>query len=802
MKSNRLATFVSAFLIIILNVKCQIEIDDIKKSLTRFTNEHRQEKLYLHLPKTKFSLGESIWFKGYLIESSALRISASEVIYVDLISESGEIVESRTLKFINGLGHGDIKLTDDLTPGNYLIRAYSNWMCNFSEDFFYNQPITISGKEETEQRGEINKDSLILHFFPEGGDLIDGILNRVAFKSTNTYGQSKSVSGKIVDSEGNLISTFETKKFGLGEFLISPNAETEYFAITDSTNQRFELPEINQSGVSMSLRHAETLDFVQVNLQSKNINMEGGYIIGHANGSLIFEAGINTSTTASLNIPRSAFPPGVFHITFFNNNGEAMAERLVFPNIPKREYSSISSDKEVYSKREKVKISFALNDTSFLSGSVGVTPLIENHFSIFHRNIVNYLLLDSDLKGEIENPDFYFSGANDAYKLLDLLMRTHGWSRFDWKSLIQQEFQPRYSMEIGMTIYGRIMDYFKKDVSREASFTFMTLENDFHMASGETDENGYFSINGINFFDSTQVAINAKGYKGKKNKEDEFVSVKLLDRPTPAVDLLAFPAKSGHPEGNKNFDEKANKLIQIQQAFNLDPDAKLLSELVITASSLKSDPFERPGNIYLTPSNRVIPDSVGWASSAQSAFDMLRIIPGVQVGGSFPNQTALIRGPNSFNADLQPLYLLDGIPVDNLTISSIPVSDIGFIDVLKGGDAAIYGARGSGGVIAIYTKIGSDTVVDKESKGILLFRHPGYYESREFFCPDYSIPKEEHIIPDYRSLVYWNPNVSLVNGQGEIEFYTSDELGNYELRFEGINADLEPLFQTILISVD
>ena len=61
-----------------------------------------------------------------------------------------------------------------------------------------------------------------------------------------------------------------------------------------------------------------------------------------------------------------------------------------------------------------------------------------------------------------------------------------------------------------------------------------------------------------------------------------------------------------------------------------------------------------------------------------------------------------IRGPNSVNADNTALYVVDGMPVNDL--SYLSVQDIKSIDVIKDGSAAQYGTQGSNGVVIITTK--------------------------------------------------------------------------------------------------
>ncbi len=103
-----------------------------------------QEKVYLHFDKPYYMAGETMWFKGYLFDGTTHKIdSVSRVLYVDLIDNTkGKIIASRTLK-CEGSTHGDFLLPDSLAEGVYHIRAYTNYMKNFSEDFFFHQDFKI-----------------------------------------------------------------------------------------------------------------------------------------------------------------------------------------------------------------------------------------------------------------------------------------------------------------------------------------------------------------------------------------------------------------------------------------------------------------------------------------------------------------------------------------------------------------------------------------------------------------------------------------------------------------------------------
>jgi hypothetical protein len=236
--------------------------------------------------------------------------------------------------------------------------------------------------------------------------------------------------------------------------------------------------------------------------------------------------------------------------------------------------------------------------------------------------------------------------------------------------------------------------------------------------------------------------------------------------------------------------------IKKQTDFKYDPKVTKLREVVV-----KSKPETREQRVnnelntrtlYGQAQNRLFPDSIPWLQNgANGVLEILRLVPGVQVFGNFPNQSVQIRGGISG----PPLFLLDGMPVDANVIQTIPVFDVLFVDVLKGPEAAIYGVRGGGGAVAIYTKRGDNfDGVPKRTAGVVNTKIPGFYKTREFYAPNYSETRPEQEKPDHRLTLHWVPKVLIdENGRSNLNFFAGDTAGKYVIRVEGITYDGRPV---------
>lgn len=130
-------------------------VEGLLEKLNEYAEAYPQEKVYLHLDKPYYTVGDDIWFKGYVTIGAYNNLSGlSKILYVDLINPEDKIVQSIRLPLIAGVTMGDFQLADSLKEGNYRIRAYTNWMRNFDNDIFYDRVLPI---------GNARTDNIVTH---------------------------------------------------------------------------------------------------------------------------------------------------------------------------------------------------------------------------------------------------------------------------------------------------------------------------------------------------------------------------------------------------------------------------------------------------------------------------------------------------------------------------------------------------------------------------------------------------------------------------------------------------------------
>ncbi len=111
----------------------------ISESIDSARNRMPIEKVYLHTDKPYYSIGDTLWFKSYVMDGSSLSPSKqSKLLYVELDDDSSEVVRRISIPIDKGLGWAQIPLPAKIFhEGGYTLRAYTNWMQNFGEDYIF-----------------------------------------------------------------------------------------------------------------------------------------------------------------------------------------------------------------------------------------------------------------------------------------------------------------------------------------------------------------------------------------------------------------------------------------------------------------------------------------------------------------------------------------------------------------------------------------------------------------------------------------------------------------------------------------
>lgn len=777
--------------------------------LNEYNSRFPLEKVYLHTDRKHYAPGEPIWFQAYVLagyfhEPSPL----SNNLYVSLYKSDKSLVDQQLVRVDMGAGHGMMELPEDLEGGSYVLRAYTQWMRNFDEDYFFEKELIVLGPESADA-GSTTQLDIDVQFFPEGGHLIDKVASRVAFKAIDNNGDAVDVSGIIYDNSDQEVTRFETNHEGMGILVFTPEKGKSYRAEVAGREFPYNLPPVEAQGISLSANN-NLKDVLRITFRSNDATRKKDKlgVVVHARGAVSFAFDVDVSKNiAFINLPKANLPAGINHITLFDSKGNPLVERLVFIDHQK-ENIEFNTDRASYGKREKVTATLRVTDAEGqpVSGmfSMAALDLGQSADEAPEQTILSNLLLSSDLKGYIAQPMYYFDTTNpDAKKHLDLVMMTHGWSRFTWKSLPDRlQTPPEFGIEQGLNVEGKLNRIASDKAAAGGEVMLINQQSSPPLLmKKQVGADGLFVFDKVVIYDDQEVVFQGANKKGKPLVD---IVVDSLLKTVP-VDQFGLRLQSDVSElvDMQRFNEKKKYRDQIEEAYNFDTTATDLGTVVVEGSRIKAKEAEERESIYGKGDNTLRFEDTD-AIAANNPLEMLvGKIAGVTVTGAGANTSVNIRGSvtNAGNA-LEPLLLIDDVPTDVASLNSFPANLIERVEVFKGPSAAIFGVRGSGGVLAFYTKKGGNLSV-RPSQGVLsTYLKNSYKQPRAFYAPKYETKKPEHIKPDSRIVLFWAPLIVLdENGTAQIEFWNSDQETEVLIDLQGITKSGSPLATTLKYNI-
>jgi TonB-dependent SusC/RagA subfamily outer membrane receptor len=792
-------TFAALLLFLANNLFAQNDFaQKTAEKFATYQSARPQEKVYLHLDKPYSAVGDTIWFKGYIVEANRQTIDTiSRVLYVDLINEkTNKVALSHRYALVNGTANGRFVIADSIYSGQYRIRAYTNYMRNFSEDFFFNQKLQIY--DEATALAATDTNAIDVQFFAEGGSLVAGVSNRVAYKAINALGYGVDIEGFVLSSAGDTVVAFTSMHLGMGNFSFMPDAAKSYSAKVRKKNgiwKTMALPKVNPEGFTIQIDNVSNRNNVRV-IISVNKNLKEGAqatLIATGKGEVKFAAAIPlTRKTILVNIPRNQLGEGFTQITLFDDKQQPTCERLVWGNKPKPLNISIKTDKPTYKLREKVKVAVGVSDQSGkpVEGSFSVAAIDQKQGvqDVYDQNIVSYMDLTSDLKGYIERPSYYFdSTQTEAPFKLDLLLMTQGWRRFVWKDVLAFDTTsvPQFFIESGLSLKGNVTKTNGKSAGIVNLTTVMRQGDAQTLFKADSDDKGDFVFSDLNYYDSTSFTIQAATPKGNK---DLTINIEPNNLPKPQTISGNWPLDKRQADLLSSYVNQMSEYRRIETQFRNSTD-KTIDEVTIRAKRAKE---KDPRKTYTVASNTLKTEDLAGTGALNIIEAIQNRIPGVSVTGSGMNVKVNIRAAANFSGAVDPLFLLDGIPTELIQLVNTSVSDVETIDVLKGPQASIYGSRGAGGVIAVYTKRGNKNYDWSKDKtlGVKGLKVMGLEVERAFYSPKYEVAQAA-TKPDLRSTVYWNGNLRTdKEGKAKVSFYNNDNNNTtITIRIEGLATD-------------
>ncbi len=802
-----------------------ITAQSIGDQLTAYAQQYQTEKVYFAHDKPFYAPGETIWGKIFLVDGQSHQpYAATPVVYVDWIKPDGTISKTYTLQVKEGSAAIDIATTLRDTTGIWEIRAYTQYQRNFPEEYLFQKEIRLLDQQVGEAASIRDSiEQFTVRIFPEGGHLVADLESTVAFQARNDAGENISVSGLIVDEDGNKIIDFLSLNEGMGMFKFLPEQGKNYTlkARCKGTEREFPLPAALPQGTLLKASsRAEAAIRLSV-VTNRAEGLGGGVLVGHVRGQVFLEQALPAADRYTVQLAKTSIPSGVVHFTVFDKDQRPAAERLVFNKHPQASpLIAVETDQAEYEKRAPVTLKInakALPDSSVADLSLSVYNLDAMDQGMNKLTIENYLLLQSDLRGRINNIQQYFA-YNDSKTntLMDLLLLTHGWRKFAWQDVLDN--QPPtlfFGREESLSIAGKITK-FEQDRPIVGDVQLHVMDpRYFTSVEMTTAEDGIFFFKGFAFQDTVDIMLQASTFNArqrKKRKEGEMTRTGNRYVDIELIDLSVFPYTPGNAFSSKVYQPQALKryAFTVTNEIASSDEAGLpwtidLAEVTVTTglnkARLREQEIERrykeKGIFYFggTPKFRLDDPQFDDFRNGHIYELIAKVIPGANFVRRGGEPTLLLGRLSGATA---PIIVLDGQIVPKSVINNINPDDIAVVDVLEGLFSLHY--TDDGVVVQLVSKAPSE--ITRPNPGMKSLRHPGYYQSRTFYSPDYATITPTSAPADFRTTLFWKPDLVVNQEVTQLNFHTGDKSGNYLVWIEGLCSDGTPFTQQSTFRVE
>lgn len=699
------------------------------------------------------------------------------------VSVGGQQIETTDFKSDHeGKAKIKFKLPEELNTNDGLLNVVVNYD-SYTEAISRSIPIVLN--------------KIDLQFMPEGGTLVAGIAANIAFKALNENGKAADIKGEVWDSRGNKITSFESYHFGMGKFSFNPQKDESYkVKITSPANisQQFELPKAAETGVVINV----TKNNDRINVRLVSTDTRRVILIGQTKSVNFYANEVLLQTGENnIEINESGFPVGIAQFTLFDAKNVPFAERLMFLNENKNLQVKISSNKKKYMPREKVTLTITtLDENGKPVPSNFSLAVMDDKLWTFaddkQDHILSWLLMSSELNGKIEEPQFYFKKEElKSTAALDLVMLTHGYRYYDYTDFVKEKGELKFTPEQDNVLSGVILD--RKGTPVMANVYLASANPGGKGMQIRTDDSGMFFFShldpGTNYYVIAQAL-----------DKDKHVSIKILQQGFGYNQQRTLSTGKTGIQQQKDFvvTKPREKMIeQVEEAKKKQFMAPLfselkqqsLSEVVVTGYGI-SRRRDITGSVAILRANEI----AGFANANEVLAGR---VAGVQIfNNANPGLFAKvrIRGSRSLSGMEQPLYVLNGVPLEHLDFGFFNPGDIESITVLKDATAtALYGARAAQGVILIESKKFRNEKIRFNfgngygySSQMVKISGPVYSVVKKFYVPKYKDTRTEERT-DFRETIYWNPVVQTdKEGKAIVEFYNSDASTTFRAIAEGI----------------
>ena len=614
-------------------------------------------------------------------------------------------------------------------------------------------------------------DDFDVSFYPEGGSALFDCTGRMAIKVLQRDGTEIDIEGTVVDSHGNEMTQFKTEARGMGQFRMRYDSGETYYAICTNNkgqSKRFDLPAAKSDGYALSASWFRNQLIVKALQPESQKTGDTLCLIVHTRG-VVQDARIWENTGEAIYYPKDFFPSGVIHLLLLTKEMVPLSERLVFANNDDQAKVACTTDKDTYSSRSPVAYTVSITDKAGepLHGNFSVSVTDDHDVAVdTTANILSSLLLTSDLRGHIPEPAYFFRKNNQSAYMLDLLMLTQGWRRYDIERIVHNNpMLPDTLLEKGYDVTGMVRTVIGWNPVKNTKVSAFSFAGDFSEET-VTDSKGRFFLPNGETPDSTWFIVQTE-----LPRTDRLINYELIldnasypDRQTPVVSVGApdcnMFARYADKAEQRHVDEHGNRIYH-------------LSEVVVTANRFHK--YDRYG--YFESD----------AQFSMTEEDLKKLTP-------MTMKSLLSRVPGLWFEDETPRYGMRHVDIVTIPpgeLEGLEPSDIERIDFVPESRTGVpykpdiedRGLR-ERYVLFIHIKF-----IPKKTPYIKRFMPLGFQKPAEFYAPKYDMPAQ-NAKPDLRTTIHWQPSITTdENGKASFSFYTADAPSTYTVMIEGMTED-------------
>ena len=732
-------------------------------------------KRYLHTDQPYYLAGESIYFRQHIANGPNESSFDDNLTYVELLNDKNEVIVQGKVKPVIGKGtFASIEIPNTLSTGKYRLVVYTNWMKNYgNSDHFSERRFIIYGISEEHKLAHEQDILDSISFYPEGGRLVNGLTSKVAIKVFSQTGRGLETAGKIVDGENKEIATFNTNHVGVGTFILRPESGKNYRALINhlSDTLSFDLPKTHNQGVVIQVSNTDDNRIKVIGqFRDQPLNNSLSLVLKGAQGIVYYSAEITPKKEGFyLVIPKENLPSGLIEVVLFDGNNVELCKRWIFKSKTKSQDLAIESHPIVVGTREKVKIGISAEVDATLSVSVSSRIPKSPTSSIYSQLVLSPV---SKNIGWVLNSYPNLDNPQSLSKLDNILLTFDLNEKGVSQSGSAGSNTMQHVVESNLIIKGTVYSVDMKPFINQKVAISMPGE----LASYEcrTDSFGRLKCPVFDYYG--QSIVHAQSLESQES--------------------LIFQSKEGfweyeRKEGSGRQDFFAENDIQqvtreldnckINGAFEIDY-GKVQFEETNPLTHIRNNNYSSLYD-YETKLSDFI--------SFPSMHDVFReIVNGVSVPIKGVDLRVFSKEQEK-NFERPPVYFVDGIPTfDSKYVLNLNPSTIDVIGLISSEQSIKqFGYLGRNGIVAINSKSDKSFPELPEQKEFV--KYLGYLPKTEYTPPTYFSKKPQNSrIPDLRSLLFWDPALNVnTTGKLEIEFYTSDEVGEYKVLVQGVAKD-------------